>query len=333
MRFNSPTKRFLLSSVLMAAFSCTIINDKDITSAAQLSKLKWKGLEIMQQTSKGNSTISAKVLYDSTLNIVDLTTGARINRRVRFSLGALGSKLKLRSGTSAKTEFTLSYKEGNQPYTFVIYQGDSAVEIYRFRYDASNRLNRIVTVLDPVDGLPFILATRDSISYDNSFKPKDITRKSPDASKRGIITLTYDSFGLTQVATGPNPTTSTSYKRQQGNCFNGASSSQCGGFNKNTGQPGFGPQVNYQFYSPNNLLNQVSIEDHRKDSGGGGCSGCSFDYATFYFHPLMLVKDQLAFGNDLLMVYLIDWWVPGASNPSSNAQTNEFVTFNFLYGP
>lgn len=325
MCFNSPISRFLFSAGLTMAFSCTIITDKDITSTAQLSKLmsklKWKGLEIKQETSKGNSTVSAQVLYDSTVNIVDPATGTRINRRVRFSLGAMGPKLKLRSGTTAKTEFTLSYKEGNQPYTFVIYQGDSAVEIYRFRYDASNRLYRIMTFLNPVDGRPFILATRDSIGYDASFKPVSIIRRSP--SQPGTITLTYNNSTLQQIGFK-----GTNYTQSGGNCRQGVSTPTCGGFSTNSNA-----QVHYQFHISNGISNQVLIQDVREPIGGGVCPACDREPATFYFHPLMLVKDQLPFGADLLLAYMGDWWVLGAATADPNQRrTNEVVTFNFLYG-
>lgn len=326
-----------LMGFFLVAFSCTIIQDNDITSADQLSKLKWQGVEIKQETSKGNSSTAATLLYDSAVNLIDTSTGAKITRRMRFSLAPLGNlKMKLRSETTAKTELYVSYKEGNQPYTVGIYSGDSVVEIYRFRYNSTSstaKLNKIITILNPVDGLPETLRTNDTLIFDNSGKLASITRRSPDATKTGTITLEYlssPSPGLSKITWDPTSSTVNStyqqFQQNQNSCPNGTYTNECGAFSISVTCPPSGscpsPQVNFLFNNTNALLSQGVLMDYRR-------------LDTYYLHPVMLLKNQLTLGGDLFIIYMIDWWsaAPVTNTSQNNNNNNDVVTFNFLYVP
>lgn len=55
------------------------------------------------------------------------------------------------------------------------------------------------------------------------------------------------------------------------------------------------------------------------------------DYDTYYFHPLMILRNQVPLGNYLFVIYAIDWLEPGPALSQTNFTRNEFVTFNLIY--
>jgi len=314
----------------LIVFSCTIIQDGDITSASELNTLKWKGFEINQETNSGTSLQLVSLVFDSAKNTIDKLTGVKIVRKIKFNLPSLANrKMKLRSGTTANTSLYISYKDGNQPFNYWIQQGDSIVELYRFRYNASNVLNKVLTTINPVDGLKPTVTTNDTIYYDNPLRTiTQIIRRSTNAAKAGTIVPEYASATISKITFK-----STVYQGLSGNCNNSAASSDCGSYT-NTGTSGNdSPQMDFRFASLGVQLNQVIVVDHRFDNNNSTCRRCGTELDTYYLHPTMILKNSFALGSNLMLIYMNDWWVPGTAVVSnSNLNKNDQVTLNFLYG-
>lgn len=322
----------LLSFIFSAfVFSCTIIEDSDITSQEELDNLKLKSIEIKEETTSGTKTSVVKLLYDSIQDFIDTSTGARILRRQRFSMPSLSSKLRLRSGTSSNTEFTITYLEGGKPYTFAIFKGDSLVERYRFRYNnytSSGKLNKIVTFLNPVDNLPYLTQTSDTLIFDTSgeLTNNGIERRSPDPAKTGTFAFEYRTDN-TRYYIGKVTFKGTNYENP---CQGGGCPSYGGNYHAQAvlSNGGFGQPIGVLNVTDFQRAN-LSIQDRNHDLAQYGCPTCIRYIDTFYFHPLLLLKDELELGDELMFIYMVDWWQPISSVESPN---DEKVTFSFKYG-
>ena len=314
--------------LLTLAFSCTIIQDSDITTESQLAKLKIMGLEIIQQTSKGNGSTLATLLYDSTVNITDAATGAKLTRRIRFSLPALGTlKMKLKSGVNIKTELQVYYMDDGQPYTVRIFQGDSSVEHYRFRYDTytgTRKLNKFTTILDPVDNLPPTYTSVDNFTYTGS-NISSILR-SPSTGSPVTINIAYGGSG-TGLSVSSLAYQGVNYSQLQGNCPNNSTFDTCTGYSSSIS--GIGGSGSYTLTVTQNLnfLSQINLGDNKANG-----SSNNRDYDTYYFHPLMILRNQVRQGNYLLVVYMIDWWKSITISTNISNPQNEFVSVNLKYG-
>lgn len=313
------------AAILLLVLSCTIIEDSDITSLAEYNKLSLKSIEINQETLAGNSTKLALLKYDSVQNFVDSNTGARITRLQRFTLPSLGTlKMKLRSGTTTNTEFFIYFKEDGLPYTFGIFAGDSLVEHYSFRYNASNQLNKIRTRLNPIDGRPATLVTTDTLTYSPSPEGKlvSMTRKGV-----GSFTFQFGTYNSEQTLSsmtflGQN------YNIYTGNCSNGFSSNVCGQLYKPVGNGGY--TVHNEIQLTLGKTTQTTITDQRLSNSG--CD-CQRELDTYYLHPLMILRYYFPQGGMLLWIYTVDWWKPGTAQLSAQKlNKNDVVKLNFNYG-
>jgi|GEM_PF-3078969 len=325
----------LIGILLLAFISCTIIKDSDITSLAELNALSLKSFEIVQNSQVGNSSSLAILKYDSVVNRISGGTGAHVSRVVGFSLPALGNqKIWLRGASNTSTEVTIGYKDNGMPNAFVVYQGDSVVQAYKFFYNTSNQLIKFVTFIDSVDNKPPLLRIRDSIIYKGETYPSQIIRKSSNPSLAG----TFKMFGCTGCS--------------------GASSSVSGaGFYFNQ----FGQQLNQQTYNLNYYSNCNnsgdaypyscgSVNNTSSINGGGGPNGSqpnvtfqnNFTFNKtletiltsgsntdrYYFHPIMILKDVVPQGSFYFWFYSIDWFKTDATTNNNS----DMVKINFNYG-
>jgi hypothetical protein len=319
--------------MLVTLFACSIVDDNAITSQEGLKKLKLTGFTIDQQTNKAGKKVTARVISDSTVNITDTNTGTKINRVAILKMPSLGhSKMKLRSGTTADVDMSITYTSSTKPYTMAIYLKDSAVEVYRFRYDATGRLVKIVTIIDPVDNLPELVTTIDTLIYTTVGDMKDIDviqRKLPNGSLEATIDPFYGGGN-------PQSLSNFNYKGLQyqqmnqgpGNCNSGTG---CGYYSISPSGQGGGSgqsQFSYRVTESFNSMNQFQLEDRKNNNGGSCCR----DFDTYYFHPLMVLRNQISKGDYLLLIYMMDWWVPGTPLTNSVSGDNETVTIDFSYG-
>lgn len=312
----------LLSFILFAfIFSCTIIEDSDITSQEELDNLKLESIEIEQQTNGGTSTSTAKVTSDVAINIS--VPGGVIKRQVFMDWPALGtnSKLKLKSGITTAFKSYYSLLESRKPWTFYLFSADSTIlELYSFRYNSSGQLASVITRAPYVAGAP--ATSRDTLIYKTDGQLLSITRN-------------YPANGTTATFTNVNSHTSSNSYFLNEYEFQGIKyQKRCQGGN---GCPNWGG--NYHALSNGSPVGVMNLTTFQREylnledvnSITQTCqnnSPCSFWIDTFYLHPLLILKDQFDHGNDLLLIYMIDWWKHTTTQPSTN---NEKVTFTFKY--
>lgn len=321
----------LLSFVIAAfIFSCTIIEDGDITSQQELDNLKLLSIEIEQQISSTTSTSAARVTSDLAVNIP--VAGGVVKRQVFMDWPALGanSKVKIKSGTTTTFRSYTSFLEGGKPWTFYLFSSgpDSTIlELYSFRYNSSGRLASVITRAPFVNGGP--ATTYDTLIYDNGGRLLNsggfIRRYPGTTTAQATLTNLYYNSSDNAYYIGNYEFQGIRYAKPcQGN---GCNDRIWGG--------------NYHAESTSNnfpvgVMNlttfqreYLSLQDVNKITqtcqNGNACSAW---IDTFYLHPFLILKDQFDHGNDLLMIYMIDWWKHTTSLPST---ANEKVIISFKY--
>jgi hypothetical protein len=329
LRFNCQASFGVLLLVLI---SCTIVKDSDITSVSQLNSLSLKSFEIVQNLQTGSSSALATLKYDSVASRISPPTGAHISRVKGFALPALGNhKMTLKSGANAATVVKIEYRDNNTPDRFRIFQGDSLLEDYKFFYNSNNQLIKLVVDFNPIDNKPNILHVEDDITYPvaPAIYPSTIVRKSSNAT-------------LTQSGT-----------------FTFQTCSNCGGSSAETINPVIFSQGNQQLYQINfntggNNCNSSNYYPYNcgglsKSNSGGGSNGnqnqLNFQHNftfnktlqtfltswsntdTYFFHPMMILRDVVPQGSLFFWFYSVDWFVT-SNNSFAN---NDKVTINLNY--
>ena len=295
-------------------FSCSIIEDSDITSKGELDNLKLKSIEIKQ--SLGSGTTTSLAIVTSIVAVDNPVTNGRVTKQVWMSWPVLGSnKLRFRSGFNEPSILLTSFLETGDVYNVVLYDEDTVVqELYRFRYDEDGRLSKIITFIPELYAdLP---ASNDTLIYDTGGRLVTVERRSDYSANAGNFTWTND--GMIDQFTFKS---TNYYKACQG--------SGCG--------PWFGGNYHAIPVSggqPLGILNLTDSErqyfriDDKNDVDTNQCGNCATWADTIYFHPLFLFQDDVQLGSTLLFLYLVDWWKPSTGQPSGN---NEKVTFSFRY--
>jgi len=325
---NQPS----FSVLLMVLFSCTIVKDSDITSIAQLNSLSLKSFGIVQNSQTGNSSALVSLKYDSAVNRISAGTGAHISRVKGFSLPALGNyKMKLKSGINTATEIKIAYKDNGMLNACIIYQGDSTVESYLFFYSTSNQLIKVSTTLNPIDGKAPTYKTVDQLTYAvGDVYPSTITRSSTyDATLSGTYTVCQNCSGsgsssqsVNQLSfqQGQSQVYQLSFNSGSGNCSsNGYYPYSCGSINK-TNSNGGGQNGNQ------NQLSFVNNFTFNKTIQTTLTSISNTD--TYYFHPILILKDVIPQGDFHFWFYSVDWFQTNGS-PFNNS---DMVKINFNYG-
>ena len=328
-----------LFSFILAAFifSCTIIEDSDITSQEELDELKLKSIEIEQQAQTGAQTSVANVTSDNQVSIS--VPGGVIKRTIWMNWPALGanSKLKVKSGTTSAFRSYTSLLESGKPWTFYLFSNgtDSTIlELYSFRYDANGRLTNIITRAPYVAGGP--ATSNDTLIYGNVGNTSEVTsiiRRSQDASKTGTFVINQGSIFSNGWA----------FDFQGTRYFKTCQGSGCG---ENYGGAYHSRATNgNQPYGVVDITDlqraYITVQDKNHDLSQYSCGTCPRYSDTFYLHPLMLLNNQIPFhapqnnsggfdelGDALLFMYMVDWWRPVTTLQTGNT---EKVTFNFRY--
>lgn len=243
-----------------------------------------------------------------------------LNRVISMNVPALGNyKLKYRSGSTSALRTRLSYTSADKPYNFTLYDKDSAVEEYQFRYGSSGKLERMITVINPVDNKPPTYRSTDVFQYDNdNYHIISIQRTSSDLTKQGTYTIQFSGAkenGRLGKITFKN------YSWDADNCPSGC--------NDNMYRWSNGGKIEVQSSGPggnlSGFLNDLRLQDVKSPS-------LSTDFDTYYFHPLMFLQSHFTNGPALFLTYMIDWWSPGAAVSPREYKGNYFVSINYQYG-
>jgi hypothetical protein len=315
-------RKFHTTAFALCCLSCTIIEDNDILTSDQLDDLKLTAIDIIQETAAKNSTSTIRIVTDSAMNLS--TSYGTVTRYVEMEMdGFTSGKLKFRSGVTGKITLYQTYLSGGRPNTFGIIKNDVIVELYRYRYSTNNQLKRINFFLGEDD-----LIYSDSMIYNSTGNISSMVREAPtEPGMNGTITMEYG---------GGNPVTvsrvrvgSLQFDQNNGNCPNNSSLQSCISYYRIiNGQSGNNGSTSVMIKNDRgiSLLNEVSIEDIRFDNGTTGQEADSY-----FFHPIMLNKQELELGDDLMSIYMIDWWDPQSYITGSPIQ-NERVRFKYNYG-
>lgn len=316
--------RLLIFIFLAFILSCTIIEDSDITSQKELDNLKFTSIEIKQETSSGTSTSLAKVTSETKVNIT--VPAGKVTRQVWMDWPALtGKKLLLKSGLTTAFKSYTSFLESGKPQTFYLFSADSTIlELYSFRYSTSGRLSNIISRVPYVPNGP--ATSNDTLIYEASGRLSNITRKYPATSTTSTFTELFYS------------TSDNSYKLNHF-IFQGMRYERPCQEGDGCGRPSWGGDYHVWPTASNfpaGLMNlatiqreYLSMQDFNSiNQNNCGSTGCNAWIDTFYLHPLMILKDQFNAGDDLLFIYMVDWWKPTTTQQSTN---NEKVTFSFKY--
>lgn len=323
-------------------YSCTIVQNSDITSLSQLNSLSIKSIDIIQNLDSLNLTSSATVIDSVVSSLVTIDINNKINgtvtklTKITWPTVNPKSKLKFRSGVTSGIQVRNYFFQNGLPRSSQVVANNQLKEWFTFYYDnnwqLTNFRSRIYT-----STAPDTTVYRDSLIYNSSSSYigyiGSLVRKAPyTPSQSGTINFPYATYG-SDIGLGGGNVTYLGYNYGFGNCLcPNNSGNSCSGCTVSSGN-----NSNSSFIvkplQVGALLSQLQIEDVKvhnnsscQNAGGGGTN-----YDTYYFHPLMLMRSLFSHGDALLNIYSIDWWQPGPqiSSPLNN---NETVTFNFNYG-
>lgn len=311
-----------LTFIFLIVSSCSIIEDSDITSKKEFDDLVISSIDIIQETSLGKTSITGTVTSDEEVNIV--VPNGVIKRIVWMDWPSFGNKkLKLRSGYTAAIKTYTSYLSNGLPYTFTIYSKDTTmiVELYRFRYDETGKLDRIGAMAPFIEGQEN--NTVDRMIYDAKGELTSIERTSPDGTKpEGAIAIqegainSLQNFNFGNISVQKVIGADEEYYKANNNSFSNDGKIQL-----------------FELEDELTLIDRNNVNDD--------CQ-CSKWVDTFYFHPLMLVKDDVVqknykqmgidfeLGSALLKLYMVDWW---EATSNIETQKDEKVSFKFKYAP
>jgi hypothetical protein len=210
--------------------------------------------------------------------------------------------------------------------------GSQSLEKYDFLYNSTGQLIRLISSGTFANN---VISTSDSLIYNAQEKLIKLERTTKYATgpdvKITISDITYQNDGALAAFTYGK-----TFKLSLGTgyCSGNTSSSECTRFEYQLNTQGGVPNVLIKHSLTGSIINQIEFSDIRTGGGGGGndCFDCSRSLDSYYFHPLMLASPQIKQGSDLLSVYMIDWWIQGTGQPTTNITKNEYLYFNFTYG-
>jgi len=325
--------------LLIIGISCSIIKDTDVTTIDQFNKLKLTSFDIVEND--GNvSTYHASLKYDSVQNFnTDPRFGNyHITRLVGYSLPSLGGrKLQIlgnnANGQNYSNTVRIYYRSDGKPYRLEIRAGakDSVVSYYRFLYYSTGQLASLTTDINPIDDKPSTVHTKDTLFYSStstSSSSNNLTGMTRRAGSGPVaFHIDYSSCtscggsGLTQFSPTGSTNNQDSYQLQSGNnCNNegGSSTYACGGltYQLANGQA----QVHIQAFQSLGKTSEIDLTDY-------------FNRGDFYyFHPLMILKDLIPQGDELLWIYACDWWKYSSASTTNQNNTNFGATVRLNYG-
>lgn len=315
----SLKQRFLYSIAFLMIFSCTIIKDEDITDPTQTSKLKLKSIEIKQSLNSGDQTSLATVTLNSSGQIEKINWPALGNK-----------KLKFRSGFTSAATSTLSYTGGK----LTTFDTQSGLEKYVFEYNGAGNLVKLISTGTFANN---IVKTIDTLYYDTQNR---ITRLERSLFNGAGVKTQVSINPITYLGDGTLDAFSYNGKpvKQdlgQGYCENDKSTINCTRYDFGTGGPNQGfPTVLFKRELTGTLIDKIEFADNRTGGGNSGndCYDCNRELDEYYIHPMMMLKSYFNNGDDLFVVYMIDWWITGSGTPTTNIKKNDIVNFNFNYG-
>lgn len=311
--------------IILLLFSCTIIKDGDILTMDQFDNLHLQSIDIIQQKG-GNSgpgipsdskSVTATISKVDQINIT--SPFGNITRFVKIDFPTVSDLVfEFRSKPNSAATLEQYFLSDGRPYSFEVLKSSASLELYKFGYDNTKRLNKLVFYLGKT------LISDDTLIYDNTGKNiTRIVRRSPDPLKAGTITIQYVEGGSTNSIREFKPgfqIYSYSNAGTTGGCPSNSNSSlsPCAEFRRSDGtQTGNWPMK---------IVESLGITGNTKKLREITFDG--FSGTRYYFHPLMILTNDFPLGKELMTIYMMDWWNPQAGDPGGMSQ----LKYKFSYG-
>lgn len=296
-------------------FSCSILNDSDISSYDELKNLKLKGITITQVLNSGTNTRGIPAT-DSTLDIT-FPLG-KLTKQTRMNWGSVetNSKFRFASGATSNISIVNRYFDNGNIRSSWVYSGSTIRELYYFTYNPNGTIQTLARTLytDPND-LTKKTTSYDTIFYDSNSKFFGFAiRSSNEATKRGV-------FGIEPIST--NPCEIVWVFRRSANAGLGIPATEkeydyCGPTNFYI-YPG-GQSADFHSLG-SDVLEEVYMADRQTDSDKKCCAD------RYYYHPILFMPVDIRYK----VMFAVDWWEE--VTPTSPTPKTESVQFNFLYEP
>jgi hypothetical protein len=332
-------RKFSAFLSLVTFVGCSIVKDSDVTSIDQLNSLKLRSIEIIQSLSSSPLSNTATIIDSAanspvTIDFAKSIPGTIVNfQLIKWPNVPTNSKLQFSSGVTSGITLSISFYQNGLPRTTAVYQNGIPVEVYKFLYNQNWQVTHLVTT-DSIISASNTVYYRDSLVYNSSGLVASLIRIYSKTSHT-TLNYAYSQYG-NNTNLGGSSVSYGSLNYFFGNCLcPGNSDGSCFGCSSNSTSGGGNTQSNYiiQQNQTLDLLSQLTIEDVKITNGSncGSGSGAGTNYDTYYFHPLMILKNKFSHGDVLLNIYSIDWWKQGAPLSQTNYKGNESISLNFNY--
>lgn len=294
-------------------FSCSILEDSDVTSYDELKTLKLKGITFTQILN-GVTYSRGIPATDSALNISSPL--GKLTKQTKLTWGNVDAKFRFKSGATSNITIVNRYFDNGNLRSSWVYSGSTIRELYYFTYNSNGKIQTLARTLytDPND-LTKTTTSYDSIYYDPGSGGKFFgfaMRSSNDATKRGVFTAEPIS---------PNPCEIAWVFKRTANANLGIPAvdkeyDYCGSSNFYI-YPG-GQSADFKSIG-SDLLEEVYLGDRVTDSDKKCCSD------VYYYHPILFLPVSINYK----IMYAVDWWEE--VTPTTPSNKNESVQFSFLY--
>jgi hypothetical protein len=305
---------FLLIGIL---FSCTILEDSDITSLEGLKKLRLTSVQITEAINDNVITKTA-VATETTIDET-LPNGVRITKRKTIAWPAL-TNFQFRSGASSGITLVSEYLANGKVKFWRVLSDQDTLETYEFKYNSNGILNFLVTKIK--DKTTHQLIVDDSDLYElNQYNFPQQRNPFADPSKKnkavwGGDKISINSCGFSYVwqyylecTTATPSVCSWKNKKEYNYC-----SSDNFYVVTQTGSPG--GAGHFKIVENGELIEDVYLGE---DQNNGSCCG-----DQYYFHPYLFMPGDIR----IKILYAPDWWKEDITN-DGNIRKSIRLKFNY----
>jgi hypothetical protein len=293
-------KRLVCGVLMVLFFSCSLLDDSDVTSTDDINDLKLKSITILQELQNEIRTRVAQSTESAISNVTPEGNVLTKEATITFPEITNDWKFKFRSGVTG-TGITIKNRffANGMVYSCQVYKDNDEMESYTFRYNTKNQPDQLITTIKYSE----IFTTTDNLNYDNLGNPGGIIRTSNDPAREGT-------FELGKSTTKPCGTDAFNFIFKEYEfvlCDNGL-------FRFPDEESVSIDVIEDPLLQEVHLTNQNNVTDTK----------CCSD--IYYFHPVLVFPFDLRHR----LLYALDWWLPqGNLNNESN---NTSVTLKFKRG-
>lgn len=307
---SSPKHRIFSIALIGLLFSCSILEDTDITSYEEFNSLTLKSIQITE-TLNGAATLKTALVTEESISET-LPNGSTLTKRKTISWPAFSNpKLKFRSGVTSDITLVSEYVSSGKIRFWRVKSAGVESEKYEFLYNSAGNLAFLkTTITTNINGVTSTTLDTDQYSIDELNFPVVRNAASTDLTIKA-------NFGGT-----PLTITDCGFKAVWQSVWNGTAwvnkkeYNYCGGNDLYTVTPtDAGGRIQFKVLQTE-LLEEVYLAEIQ--SGGSCCTD------KFYFHPYLFMPGDLR----VKIKYAPDWW---KEEPSFSNDIDQSVKLKFNY--